>query len=116
MIAKEIAAKIFKAAEDKKAKDILVLDMAGINEVTDYFIICSANSNTQVRAIADNIDEELSKNGYFPKTKEGYADASWVLMDFGYCVVHIFLDEERTYYNLEKLWANAPVVEFEAGK
>ena len=86
MIAKEIAAKIFKAAEDKKAKDILVLDMAGINEVTDYFIICSANSNTQVRAIADNIDEELSKNGYFPKTKEGYADASWVLMDFGYCL------------------------------
>lgn len=116
MIGKEIAEKIFKAAEDKKAKDILVLDMEGINEVTDYFIICSANSNTQVRAIADNIDDELSKLGYYPKTKEGYSEASWVLMDFGYCVVHVFLDEERTYYNLEKLWANAPVVEFEGGK
>ena len=116
MIAKTIAEKIFQAADDKKASDILVLDMDGINDMTDFTIICSANSNTQVRAIADNIDDELSKLGYFAKTKEGYAEASWVLMDFGHCVVHIFLEDDRLYYNLEKLWVNAPVVEFEGGK
>ena len=116
MTALQIAEKIYQAADDKKAKDILVFDMEGISDATDYYIVCSANTDTQVRAIADNIEDELSKLGLFAKSKEGYSEGSWVLMDYSYCVVHIFKEEQREYYNLEKLWSKAPVVDFLGGK
>lgn len=112
----QIAEKIYNAADDKKASDILVFDMEGVADVTDYYLICSANTDIQVRAIADNIEDELAKIGMFAKSKEGYSEGSWVLMDYGYCVVHIFKEAEREYYNLEKLWARAGVVDFLDGK
>lgn len=111
MTALEMAKLIHKAADDKKAKDILILDMEGICDVTDYFIICSGNSNTQVQAIADNIEDELAKEDCFIKNKEGYNEANWVLLDYSFCVVHIFQESEREFYNLERLWGRAPVVE-----
>ncbi len=98
---------IAKAASDKKAKDITILDMQNISMVTDYFIICSANSTTQVQAIADNIEEKLEESGIKLLHKEGYREGRWILLDYGTCVVHIFVEEDRNFYNLERLWGDA---------
>ena len=104
----ELAQKIAKLASDKKAEDILLLNMEGISPVTDFFMICSAGNSTLVKAIADNIEEKMAEEGIFPLHKEGYAEGRWILMDFGDCVAHVFLNEERDFYNLEQLWADAP--------
>ncbi len=108
MTGKELANKIAAAAADKKARDILLLNMEGLSTVTDYFMICSAPSNTQVRAIADGIEDKLAEQDILPKHKEGYSEGSWVLLDYGDCVAHIFREVERDFYNLEQLWADAP--------
>ena len=108
----ELAQKIAKLASDKKAEDILLLSMEGISPVTDYFMICSAGNSTLVKAIADNIEEKMAEEGIFPLQKEGYAEGRWILMDYGDCVAHIFLNEERDFYNLEQLWADAPSESF----
>jgi ribosome-associated protein len=105
---------IAEAASDKKAADILILDMQGITMVTDYFMICSAASTTQVQAIADHIEEKLQQQGVALLHKEGYQEAQWILLDYGVCVVHIFVESERRFYNLEQLWGDAPVHSFEA--
>lgn len=108
MDTKVLANKIAKFAGDKKAKDILLLNMEGLSPVTDYYVICSAGNTTQVRTIADNIEDELAKEEIFVNHKEGYQDNHWVLLDYGDVVAHIFLEEERDFYNLEHLWADAP--------
>lgn len=105
---KELAMKIAAAASDKKAKDILLLNMEGLSPITDYYVICSADNTTLVKTIADNIEDKMSEQQVFPNHKEGYADARWILLDYGDVVVHIFLEEERNFYNLEQLWADAP--------
>lgn len=106
--AKKMAQQIAAFAADKNAKDILLLKMEGISPITDYFIICSASNTTLVKAIADNIEEKMAEGKVLPLHKEGYAEGKWILLDYGYCVVHIFLEEERDFYNLEQLWADAP--------
>lgn len=98
-----------KAASDKKANEILIMDLQGLSNVTDYFLIASANSTTQAQAIADNIDKEMSKAQIAPLRTEGYREARWILLDFGDIVAHIFIEEDREFYNLERLWADAPV-------
>ncbi len=105
---KKMANQIAALAADKKANDILLLNMDGISPVTDYFIICSASNTTLVKAIADNIEDKMAEAKILPMHKEGYAEGKWILMDYGYCVVHVFLEEERNFYNLEQLWADAP--------
>lgn len=105
---KEMARAIAAAADDKKAQDILLLNMEGLSPVTDYYVICSAGNSNLVKTIADNIEDKLGEQGVFPKHKEGYADGRWVLLDYGDIVAHIFLEEERNFYNLEQLWADAP--------
>ena len=112
METKDIAQKIAAAANDKKAKDILLLNMEGSSPVTDFYVICSAGNSTLVRAIADNIEDKLAEAGVHPTHKEGYADARWVLLDYGDVVAHVFLEEERDFYNLEQLWADAPSESF----
>lgn len=101
---KSIAEKIVVAAEDKKASNVQILDVEGISMVTDSFVVCSANSDTQVKAISDHIEEELRKEGIQMLHKEGYREGRWVLMDFGTCIAHVFVQEEREFYNLERLW------------
>lgn len=98
---------IASAASDKKAFDIQILDMTNISLITDYFIICSANSTTQVKAIADNIEEKLAENGIKLLHREGYNEARWILLDYGSSVVHIFVEDERRFYNIERLWGDA---------
>lgn len=105
-ITKKIAEKIVVAAEDKKARDVRILDVEGISMVTDSYVICSANSNTQVKAIADHIEKELGQEGIKMLHEEGYREGRWILMDFGTCIAHIFVEEEREFYNLERLWGS----------
>lgn len=112
METKDIAQKIAAVANDKKAKDILLLNMEGLSPVTDFYVICSAGNSTLVKAIADNIEDKLAEEGVHPTHKEGYADARWVLLDYGDVVAHVFLEEERDFYNLEQLWADAPSESF----
>ncbi len=112
METKDIAQKIAAAANDKKAKDILLLNMEGLSPVTDFYVICSAGNSTLVKAIADNIEDKLAEAGVHPTHKEGYADARWVLLDYGDVVAHVFLEEERDFYNLEQLWADVPSESF----
>ncbi|WP_110953342.1 ribosome silencing factor [Anaerosinus massiliensis] len=109
----ELSKAIATAASNKKARDILILDMRDLTVTTDYFMICSANSTTQVKAIADNIEDELAEKGVFFTHKEGYREGNWILLDYGDCVAHIFIEEERQFYNLERLWGDAPAVQFE---
>jgi ribosome-associated protein len=96
------------AADSKKASDILILDLRGLTYITDYFVICSGGNVTQVGAIAEGIDQSLAKAGIHPSHVEGETEASWVLMDYGDVVVHIFDEQTRAYYCLEKLWGDAP--------
>ncbi|WP_088066925.1 ribosome silencing factor [Gottfriedia luciferensis] len=97
-----------KAADDKKAEDLVVLDMKGISAIADYFIICHGNSDKQVQAIAREVKDQAHQVGKDVKRLEGFDEARWVLVDIGDVVVHIFHRDERSYYNLEKLWGDAP--------
>ena len=101
----EIAA---AAASEKKAQQIVILDMRKVSSVTDYFLIACGTSTTQVQAIADSIDDKLEKAGMKFLHKEGYREGRWVLLDYGVFVAHLFVSEERQFYNLEQLWASAP--------
>ena len=109
----ELIKRICKAASNKKAKDIIIMNMKGIISSTDYFVICSAATSTQVRAITDNIEEELDKAGVHFDHKEGYREGEWTLLDYGDVVAHVFRDENREYYALEELWSSAEITRFE---
>ena len=95
------------AAEDRKARDIVILELAEMTSLADYFLICTATSGRQVKAIADNIDETLHKKGVRLLHSEGFEEMSWVLLDYDDLVVHIFTEEAREFYRLERLWADA---------
>lgn len=110
--AKAIA--IAQASAEKKATDVLVLNVAKLTSVTDYLVLCSGESERQVRAIADNIDRALSSRQSPPLSIEGTSSSQWVLMDFGDVVAHVFLSNVREHYALEKLWGDAPRVRIPA--
>jgi ribosome-associated protein len=97
-------------ALDRKAYNLLLLDIGQLSSLADYFLICTGRSDIQVQAIAQSVQENLAKLGMRAHRVEGYAAGHWVLMDYGDVVVHIFLDEVRYFYDLERLWAAAPVV------
>jgi ribosome-associated protein len=97
-----------EAADSKKAFDVRILDLRGLTSIADYFVICSGSNKTQVGAISDWVGQSLASAGIHPSHVEGGADASWVLMDYGDVVVHIFDEQTRIYYSLEKLWGDAP--------
>lgn len=105
-----------EAASDKRALDIMAMDVAELLVVTDYFVICSGNTDVQVKAIADEVEDRLREQGGIkPIGREGLPEARWVLLDFGDLVVHIFQPEERDFYRLEKLWSDAPRLELPEG-
>jgi ribosome-associated protein len=103
------------AADNKKAFEILVLDLRKLTSICDYFVICSGSNSTQVAAIADEIGQVLAKAGVKPSHVEGAAGATWVLMDFGDVVVHVFEEQARAYYRLEGLWGEAPHIALAEG-
>ena len=97
------------AAENKKAEDIISLNMQGISDMTDYFVVCHGNNERQVQSIARAVKEAVHEQNIDVKRMEGYNDARWVLIDLANVVVHIFHKDERNYYNIEKLYQDAPV-------
>lgn len=107
MESKELAAAIQKWMEDKNAQDIKVIDIQNMTPLADYMIVCSGNSERQVKAIADNIEYEADKLGVYPKSVEGNHGARWILMDYIDVIVHVFHQEERSFYDLERLWKNS---------
>ena len=99
-----------RAAIDKKAENVKILNLTDISGFTDFFVICSGTSDRQVQAIANSVESSMGTFGVDALSAEGYAEGRWVLMDFGDVVVHVFLDALREYYDLETLWAEAPKV------
>ena len=106
----EIARKIVEAAEDKKAADIILLDVSELTSMADYFVICSGGSERQLGAIGDGITEKLREEGVRPIGREGGSNSHWTLVDFGAVIVHIFAPPERDYYQLERHWAKAKTI------
>jgi ribosome-associated protein len=106
----ELARRIVELAEDKKASDIVVLEVAALTTIADYFVICSGGSERQLDAIADGILEGLRAEKVRPIGREGLAISHWVLLDFGAVVVHIFTPPERDYYAIEKHWSEARTI------
>lgn len=100
-----------KAAEDKKAMNVVALNLKGVSLIADYFVICHGNSDVQVQAIATEVRKQAEERGARIKGIEGMNSARWVLLDIGDVVVHIFHRDEREYYNIERLWSDAKVVE-----
>lgn len=107
---KDKALECARAAIDKKAENLKVLNLTDLSSFTDYFLICSGMSDRQVQAIADSVEATMANQGHELVSVEGYGEGRWVLMDFGDVVVHVFLDALREYYDLENLWADAPRV------
>ena len=106
---RELLVTAVKAADDKRAEDIVVLNMKGISLVADYFIICHGNSDKQVQAIAREMKDKVAEKAMQIKRMEGFDEARWILVDLGDVVAHIFHKDERSYYNLERLWGDAPL-------
>lgn len=108
----EIAEIAATAADDKKASDIVLLDLTTQSDVCDYFLICTVNNTPQMEAVTESVEEKVLKNtGLKPLSKEGRGRSRWVLIDYGSVVVHVFTPEARDYYRLERLWGEAPRVE-----
>ena len=105
---KEKAIKAAIVANEKKAYDTLILELKGLTVIADYFVICSGESTTQVKAISAHVELEFKKIAIRPLSIEGSGYAHWVLMDYGEVIVHVFEKETREYYKLEKFWLDAP--------
>lgn len=108
---KQLAGRIAASLDKHKAEDIRVIGVTELTSIADYFIIASGTGATQVKALSDYVDEELSQLGYEPRRVEGYAASNWILMDYGTVVVHIFTGETRTFYDLERLWKDGELLD-----
>ena len=111
MTAREIALAAAKALDDKKGQEIKVLETGELTTLADYFVICSAASTTQIKALADECERVLKLAGEAPHHIEGHRGGTWVLLDFSSVVIHIFNDEARKFYDLERLWSDARPVD-----
>lgn len=104
MEAKERAQLIQSAFEDKKARDVMLLDVADKTTLAEYFIICTCSSSTQVKACADFAEEKAKEAGFIPHHIEGYQGGAWILLDFGDVIAHVMTEQTREFYNIERLW------------
>lgn len=109
----QLAAAAATAASSKQARDVVVLDMRDVTTITDHFVIASGTSDRQVRTIAEEIENALRAEGLKPVRREGVEDARWILLDFVDLVAHVFQQDEREYYSLERLWGDAPRLAWE---
>ena len=111
--AKQTAKLALEALEDKKAMDVRILDITHVSTLADYFMIASGSNQNQVQAMVDNVEEMLTKAGYEPKQIEGTRNSSWILMDYGDLIIHVFDEENRLFYDLERIWRDGKVLEME---
>lgn len=109
--AKKMALIAVDVLEDKKANDISIIDIEKISTLADYFIIASGTNRNQVQAMCDEVDERLGKAGFEPKHIEGYNSANWILLDYGDIVIHLFDEENRLFYDLERIWRDGIKIE-----
>jgi ribosome-associated protein len=100
----------YNALDDKKARDIEILDIHRITTIADYFVITTGTSTTHVKALADAAEEKLQEQGFSLGHKEGYGNGRWILLDYRDIVIHVFHDEDRKFYNLEKVWGDAQII------
>lgn len=112
--AKELAEIAVRALDDKKGKEIKLIRIDKITTLAEYFVICTGSSNTQINALCDVVEKELTEKGEEPLHREGYRGGTWVLLDYGCVVVHVFNDEARKFYSLEHLWADGEEVDLSA--
>lgn len=110
---KQMAKAAWKALDDKKAKDIRILDISTISVLADYFLIASGSNKNQVQAMVDNVQEELHKLGFVPRQVEGYHTANWILLDYGDIIIHVFDEENRLFYDLERIWRDGTSISLE---
>ena len=110
---KEMARLAYQAMEDKKARDIRIIDISEISVLADYFLIASGSNKNQVQAMVDNVQEDLHKAGFVPKQVEGYNSANWILLDYGDIIIHVFDEENRLFYDLERIWRDGSVINAE---
>lgn len=108
---RDLAVKAAEAALKKKALDVTILELSGLTVIADYFVICSGESTTQVKAVAQFIEETFAQERLKPLGIEGVAHSHWILLDYGDVIIHVFEKETRAYYNLEKLWMDAKIIE-----
>lgn len=111
MTAKEIAKNAFLFLDEKKAIDIKIIDISNVTVIADYFIICGGSNSRQVQAIAENAEEKLGKLGVTPRSTEGYQNANWILLDYQDVIIHVFNQEQRLFYDLERIWVDGKMVE-----
>lgn len=109
-ISKNMVKLTFEALEDKKGEDIQVIEIKDISVIADYFIIANGSNSQQVDALVDSVKDKLGRKGYEPLRIEGVRSASWILMDYGDIVVHIFSKEDRLFYNLERIWRDGKTI------
>ena len=102
-----------KAIDDKKGQDIKVIDIHNVSVIADYFVIASGTNSNQVQAIVDNVEEQLGRAGFEAKQIEGNRNSSWILMDYGDVIVHVFAEENRLFYDLERIWRDGKVLEMD---
>lgn len=110
---KEMTKIALKALDDKMAMDVKVIDINQVSVLADYFIIASGSNQNQVQAMVDNVEEMMTKAGYEPKQIEGTKNSSWILMDYGDLIIHVFDEENRLFYDLERIWRDGKVLEME---
>ncbi|MCI8416130.1 MAG: ribosome silencing factor [Lachnospiraceae bacterium] len=108
---KELARLAYAALDDKKARDIRIIDISKVSILADYFLIASGSNRNQVQAMADNVEEEMNKAGHTARQVEGYQTANWILMDYGDIIIHIFDEENRLFYDLERIWRDGSALE-----
>lgn len=104
---------ILKACESKKAYDFTLIDISNLTSVSDYFIICTGNNEKQNAAIADEVIDKMAEEGFKIHHKEGYQTGKWILLDYGFAIVHVFHKDEREFYDIESLWADGVTIDVE---
>ena len=112
--AKEMVKTAVAALQDKKGEDIRVIDISGVTVIADYFIIASGSNPNQVQALVDNVEEQMYKAGYDDPRVEGYNTASWVLLDYKDVIVHVFSQDDRLFYDLERIWRDGKEIDVDS--
>ena len=113
MNSKEMVKIAYEALSDKKGQDIKIIDIHNVSVIADYFVIASGTNSNQVQAIVDNVEEQLGRAGFEAKQIEGNRNSSWILMDYGDVIVHVFDEENRLFYDLERIWRDGKEVDVE---
>lgn len=113
MESKEMAKIVVTALEEKKANDIKVINISELSVIADYFIIAGGANRNQIQALADHVEEVLKERECYPKQIEGYQTANWILMDYSDVIIHVFSEEDRLFYDLERIWRDGKMMEID---